>query len=648
MRESIKVRLNVQEVNFHQKYLGLPTVIGMSKKLVFARLKERMWNKLQGWKEKLLSKAGKEVLIKAVIQSIPNYMMSIFRLPGELVDELHGMIARFWWGAKDTERKIHWLSWEKLCRPKSMGGMGFRDLRVCNEALLAKQIWRLMQDEQSMVHKVFKARYFKNTSVLDAALGWRPSYTWRSLWGSKALLLEVLKWRIGDGRLVRVWKDTWLPGPSSFLTPAPRGQVNPDMLVCELMCDNPPRWNSELLAQICHQDNAERIMQVHISHRAPVDRLFWWPDRKGLFSIKTAYMLGRMRPSLAWRSMLGSGSDGYWKEIWKLQVPPKLKHFLWRTCSDSLAVRANLHKRHINVSPICAICQEAEETVVHALLDCSCIRQIWCSIDSRITINPNLYQYFKDIFTYIHQRYKGLELNIILARLWACWTIRNHKYFEQEEIKPELVVVGFGKMVLEYNAIMEAERHNMKARENESNSDWQAPPLGSLKLNVDATFLPNGEVGLGGVIRDDMGRLKATMVRRCRLSKDDVIMAEALSFLNGLLVAKSLGVMRISVETDSLILVNRLKSGGGDIHSHWGTVIEDIMDIASSFLEVSFSHVCRVGNSVAHWIARSEPVEGMASVCTENFPQSVIALAGLDFPFVIIVIAIFLVLLFSI
>ncbi|XP_021717271.1 uncharacterized protein LOC110685117 [Chenopodium quinoa] len=77
-QREITATLGVREVDRHGKYLGLPTIIGRSKKEIFASLKERIWKKLQGWKEKLLSRPGKEVLIKAVAQAILTYMMSIF------------------------------------------------------------------------------------------------------------------------------------------------------------------------------------------------------------------------------------------------------------------------------------------------------------------------------------------------------------------------------------------------------------------------------------------------------------------------------------------------------------------------------------------------------------------------------------------
>ena len=99
-QEEIKNRFGAKAIRQHETYLGLPSLVGKSKKHTFRALKEKLDNKFFGWKEKLLSQVGKEVLIKAVAQALPTYTMSTFKLPDSLCDELTGMIRRFWWGPK--------------------------------------------------------------------------------------------------------------------------------------------------------------------------------------------------------------------------------------------------------------------------------------------------------------------------------------------------------------------------------------------------------------------------------------------------------------------------------------------------------------------------------------------------------------------
>ena len=164
----LQILSRVPVIRNYEKYLGLPSFVGRQKKVCFNQIKERIWAKMQGWKEKLLSQAGKDVMIKAVIQSILTYSMSVLRLPIGLLKDIEVMIRKFWWGCSENSKKIHWVKWETLCSSKSVGGMGFRDLRMFNDAMLGKQVWQLFHVRNSLVFKVFQAKYFPSSNIFDA------------------------------------------------------------------------------------------------------------------------------------------------------------------------------------------------------------------------------------------------------------------------------------------------------------------------------------------------------------------------------------------------------------------------------------------------------------------------------------------------
>lgn len=109
----------------HECYLGLPAFVGRSKKRVF-------------------DGGNGEILIKAVAHATSTYVMKVFKIPQNLCMTIQPMIARFWWGGKHEEHRIHWISWDRMSRGKVDGGMGFRKVSCFNQARLAKQGWRII------------------------------------------------------------------------------------------------------------------------------------------------------------------------------------------------------------------------------------------------------------------------------------------------------------------------------------------------------------------------------------------------------------------------------------------------------------------------------------------------------------------------
>lgn len=118
--------MHVTAAAFKEKYLGLPTPDGRMTKGNFENLQVKLTKRLFSY-DGHPTRAGKEVLIKSVAQSIPTYIMSVFKLPLELCDDLNRMVRNYFWGAENGKRKTHWYAWNKMTRPKGQGGLGFRD-----------------------------------------------------------------------------------------------------------------------------------------------------------------------------------------------------------------------------------------------------------------------------------------------------------------------------------------------------------------------------------------------------------------------------------------------------------------------------------------------------------------------------------------
>ncbi|XP_060968467.1 uncharacterized protein LOC115719361 [Cannabis sativa] len=95
MKQQINTLLQMRQADENSLYLGLPSTLGRNKSTVFGYLKDRVRKKLQGWDAKILSHAGKEVLIKIVAQSLPNFAMIVFLLPLEISRDIESQMAHF-------------------------------------------------------------------------------------------------------------------------------------------------------------------------------------------------------------------------------------------------------------------------------------------------------------------------------------------------------------------------------------------------------------------------------------------------------------------------------------------------------------------------------------------------------------------------
>ncbi|KAF5466911.1 hypothetical protein F2P56_016793 [Juglans regia] len=310
----------------YDKYLGLPTMVGRSKYNTFRSLKDSVCQKISNWKNFFLSGAGKEVMIKAVLQAIPSYTMSVFMLPKRLCKEINVMLSRFWWKSQKNSSGIIWRCWERMSQSKEDGGLGFRNLASFNIALLAKQAWRILQNPFSMVATIFKGKYFRSSSLLEAKLGRVPSQIWRSIWSSLDLLKEGLRWRVGDGQMINIWGQRWLPTPSSFSVQSPNPFLNTCVKVKDLMLEGRKVWNEGFIKSIFSEEEADMIISIPLSKRDVGDRMIWGPSKKG---------------------------------------------------NNLLATRKNLMTKRIVEDARCPICLQEEETVLHVLWQCPAANDVW-------------------------------------------------------------------------------------------------------------------------------------------------------------------------------------------------------------------------------------------------------------------------------
>ncbi|WVZ75250.1 hypothetical protein U9M48_023324 [Paspalum notatum var. saurae] len=356
-REEVMSALQIAKETTNERYLGLPVYVGKEKSKVFQFLKERIWQRIQGWKEKLLSRAGKEILIKAVAQAIPTYAMTCFDITKGVCEQISSMICKYWWSNQDKDRKMHWISWDTLTKSKNQGGLGFRDIHIFNLAMLAKQGWRLLHSPDSFCGRILKAKYFPKCSVLEAKPRGGISYTWRSILNGIEVIKSGLVWRVGNGESIKIWEDPWIPDRSTRRPISSKGH-NLLVRVAELLDPLTGSWNEQLVQQTFEEEDVKFILAIPLQTDME-DIPAWHADNRGIFSVRSAYKVHKKairqqsRQGTTSSSSAPNAEEQFWKKLWKIKCPGKIKHFAWRLAHNTLALRMTLRSRNGNKLSLC-------------------------------------------------------------------------------------------------------------------------------------------------------------------------------------------------------------------------------------------------------------------------------------------------------
>uniref|UniRef100_A0A803QF26 Reverse transcriptase domain-containing protein n=1 Tax=Cannabis sativa TaxID=3483 RepID=A0A803QF26_CANSA len=442
MRTRLCGILGMARANEHSTYLGLPCTMGRNKDAILGFLKDKMQQRIQSWEGKLLSKAGREILLKTVAQALPSYAMSVFLLPKKTCSYLEGLMSKYWWGSSSNNSNgITWMSWRRISRHKHTGGLGFRNLRDYNLSLLGKQGWRLLLNENSLVSRVYKARYFPRDSFLTASLGSNPSFIWRSIHESQDLVKAGARIRIADGTVTNVLNMPWLPsGDNPCVLSSHPALVN--CKVHQLMKPGLREWDEELIYDIFNPRDSSIIVNIPLSMSIDGDRWYWNMEPSGVYSVKSSYHHIQCLKG-DWSVQLESD---LWKHLWKLKVPPKVVHFAWRALRGCLPTRSQLQTRHVPVESQCVFCNNDVETILHVLILCPFAQSCWNR--SAIDLIPSAAGSFPDWFAEFWARQRTGAVEELLMVGWSIWKSRNELLWKNRS-RSAAEVVSFAHSVLD-------------------------------------------------------------------------------------------------------------------------------------------------------------------------------------------------------
>ncbi|GMP82024.1 hypothetical protein CsSME_00036510 [Camellia sinensis var. sinensis] len=140
------------------------------------------------------------------------------------------------------------------------------------------------------------------------------------------------------------------------------------------------QWKLETIQSIISATDLEAIKSIQLSFEGCDEALFWHPNKSGIYTVKSGYQLAKVLSSSSPPDQPSSSfllPPNFWKHIWTLQVPQKIRHFWWRFCKNLLATKVNLSKCRCAASNMCSVCLKEEESVEHLLFDCGWTKAVW-------------------------------------------------------------------------------------------------------------------------------------------------------------------------------------------------------------------------------------------------------------------------------
>jgi hypothetical protein len=404
------------------KFLGLPLSLRKLRKVDFQPLLDRIASRLACWKAKLLSAAGRLVLLNAVLSALSTYWISIHSLPAWVRKEIDRLGRAWLWRGDDTCHGGHCkMAWSRICRPRDLGGLGIVDLDRFGAALRLKWLWR---------ERVAPDRPWVGMPV--------PCST-----AEREIFAAATTVALGDGLTARFWFDSWMDGQAPFalmpglFTASRRKQRS----VREALLNG--RWVQDLRGRVSPALLPDFVRlwlaaeRVHLTPGEP-DCFTWLLSDSGSYSAASAYRL----------QFLGSTESPLVTSIWDAWAPAKYRLLAWLMVQNRVLTADRLMARQWPNSYFCPLCWRNLETAEHLLVECPWSRNLWTLVASRFglaslrpgTCSPGpLSAWLASLAAAAPTEIKACK-SIALLVIWAIWRERNDRIFRARERRPEEVL----------------------------------------------------------------------------------------------------------------------------------------------------------------------------------------------------------------
>lgn len=609
---------NILEVSYklewtHFTYLGMPVSKGPLKTETWNTILDKIKRKIQQWGTMWLNPAGRLVLLKSGLISLPIYRFTLLQAPMNFHHKLEKALRFFLWqGGKAEKKKFNLVGWKSVIQPQEKGGLGIRSPYLLNLALGAKIVWRLITGSSAWWKSVLEAKYISDSrhKLLELNIPNRDStHIWKLCKKIIPIMAQHVSKVPGEGSSISISKDRIL-GQSPM-------ESKEEVLPALNWLQGKGIWN---LAQISKwgaslkewigwdlpkyprdlQPNFNALKdQLH--SKAPIqegarDSLRWDPSGAE-YTTKAGYhhLCANAFPQDIWN---------HWKLVWKAEAPPKVKFFCWLLMKGKILTAENLKKRGIIGPSRCPICLQEEETMQHLFISCkgaaNCWKQLAAVGRAEWNPNPSIVEVIKNWKKLCPWKSKKIKLSqriwntLPLTLLWSIWIARNKKVFQEKNhnirkichkaisLAVETVIsrpysklnlsslsveerdlLNYGNVMNSYESVKEEPKTKetatvWKLRPKEEEFALWLSNSNKYCLFFDGASKSNpGQAGAGGVICNANG----TTILFFEWGLGDMTnnRAEGLALFQGLSQVINLGLKKVNIFGDSAIIIRLMK-----------------------------------------------------------------------------------------
>ncbi|MBA0721553.1 hypothetical protein Golax_009079 [Gossypium laxum] len=269
-----------------------------------------------------------------VVENLNNYLG--LPIPIGVIDEIQAKLSRMWWAGKEKGRFWTMIPWKTLCKPKAMGGLGIRDIRLFNLALLGRQVWRLINSTDSLCFKVLSSKYFLDGNIFIAKKVDKASFTWSSITAATEAFKVGFGWQIGNGGKIDIRVENWGLERLNWDTITSNTLNQNEKSVKVLWHADSRRWNVNKVKKVYGHDWGDKICNIPIENEEQEDKMIWFHNPHGCFTSKSAYSWLLLKE-------MGYGPHKYfWKALWRLDTLSKICVFTWRVGHEILPMNSKI------------------------------------------------------------------------------------------------------------------------------------------------------------------------------------------------------------------------------------------------------------------------------------------------------------------